>query len=731
MPDTILHVAIPVPLRRQFDYLPGPQFTSMPLSPGMRLSVPFGKRQQQVGLLLALTQKTAVPRNRLKSINTVIDPAPLFDKQQLELLLWASQYYQHPVGEVVFAALPGLLRQGKPAERKSDSVYVSTTDRQTALASLQRAPKQRQVFNSIIDRPKGISQAELSHQHGNIHQPLLALLKKRLIKKVPPGRDTNGHQPPPVTLNPDQSAAVKSITQEMSRYHARLLQGITGSGKTEVYIEAIRKVIARGKQALVLVPEISLTPQFLERLQARLPVSITSMHSGLGRTARLHNWLAARQGEAQVIIGTRSAVWTPLKNPGVFIIDEEHDSSYKQEEGFRYSARDVAIMRAQMAGVPVVLGSATPSLESIHNVQTGKFKTSCLPQRVGTSSTPEIRLVNLQNQQITGAFSTSLLQAIKANLINGQQTLLFLNRRGHSPAILCHHCGWLCGCERCSINMTWHKEKQKLVCHHCDKQQALPDKCRECGGMNLIKVGHGTQRISQTISEHFPEANILRIDKDSTRRCGSMDAMLQAITSGQAQILIGTQMLAKGHHFPNVTLVGIIDADSGLLSADFRATERMAQLIIQVSGRAGRAETKGTVYIQTHYPNHPLLQALVHKGYSHFAQSLLAEREQALLPPYSFIALLRAEAKDKQLAVRFLDFACRSLGEQQATIQLSGPYAAPIEKKQGRYRYQLVLQTHNRAVFKSVLADWLVRLENSAPAQRVRWSLDIDPQDML
>ena len=596
----------------------------------------------------------------------MIDAAPLFAAEHLALLRWASRYYQHPVGEVVFTALPGLLRQGKT------------------------------------------------------------------MPETPPPPEKKPADPvAAIKLNPDQAAALKAIDRREDGYRAHLLQGVTGSGKTEVYIELSRRIIAAGRQALILVPEIGLTPQFLQRLQQRLPAVIAVLHSKLGEAQRLQNWLAARDGRAQVIVGTRSAVWTPLKNPGLFIVDEEHDLSYKQETGFRYSARDVAVMRARMAAAPVVLGSATPSLESVRNARAGKFQLSRLRQRAAGAAAPAVKLINLQNQQIRGAFSQTLLQALQENLDAGNQSLLFLNRRGYAPAIFCHGCGWIARCPRCSINMTWHQAEKKLLCHHCERRRPLPAACPECGGGRLLQVGHGTQRLSHTIAELFPRATVLRIDRDSTRRRGSMREMIAQIESGAAQILVGTQMLAKGHHFPAVTLVGIVDADGGLLGADFRATERMAQLITQVSGRAGRADKPGAVYIQTHYPEHPLLQRLLRKGYDAFAASLLRERREAGLPPFRYLALLRAEAQDGAQAVKFLDFARARLARATTAITLSGPYVAPIEKKQGRRRYQLLLQTGDRRHFQSRLGAWLETLENSAEAKKTRWSLDIDPQDML
>ena len=531
-------------------------------------------------------------------------------------------------------------------------------------------------------------------------------------------------------LNPQQIQAINAITANPDTHGAHLLQGVTGSGKTEVYIEAVRRVLAQNRQALILVPEIGLTTQFIDRLRQRLAVDIRVQHSALNKTESLRNWLAARNGEAPVIIGTRSAVWTPLHAPGIYVVDEEHDPSYKQGSGFRYSARDIVLVRGKFDGVPVVLGSATPSLETIKNVTSGKYAQLNLPARVSGAKPPEIRFINLRNEPVFGAVSKILLNRISATLDQGNQALLFLNRRGYAPVILCHGCGWYAECSRCSVKMTFHKDKHCLVCHHCEARRQLPATCPDCGQADLVEVGHGTQHLDQTLAEHFPGARILRIDRDSTRRKGSMEKMLREITTGDADILIGTQMLAKGHHFPRLTLVGIIDADAGLLSTDFRASERMAQLIVQVSGRAGREERPGVVYIQTHFPGHPLLRTLVEQGYTGFAGTLLRERKHACLPPYASLALLGAEATGPETAENFLREA-RSHLEDNNGLHILGPVAAPIEKRRGRYRSQLLIQSGSRNTLRKALTPWCRSLESMPGATRTRWYLDIDPQDML
>ena len=657
-----------MPLQRHYDYAIGEQFSQVEFLPGMRVSVPFGRRREQVGIALAVAERTTVPAQRLKSISNVIDHEPLFSARHFALLRWAADYYHYPLGETLFSALPALLRRGKGLKERG--------------------------------------------------KPGTAAPAKSVVED----RDFD--------LNPQQIQAIDAITASTDAHHTHVLQGITGSGKTEVYIEAVRRVTEQGRQALILVPEIGLTTQFIDRLKQRLPVDVLLQHSALNDTERLRNWLAARNGEAPVIIGTRSAVWTPLQAPGLYVVDEEHDPSYKQDRGLRYSARDIAVVRGKFDGVPVALGSATPSLETMNNVNGGKYLKQVLPARAAGAKPPEIRIIDLRRQPVSGALSKTLLNEIARTLETNNQALLFLNRRGYAPVILCHACGWYAECARCSAKMTFHKDKDLLVCHHCDARRHLPALCPDCEQSELLEVGHGTQRLDQTLARHFPDAKILRIDRDSTRRKGAMEKMLQEITTGDADLLIGTQMLAKGHHFPRLTLVGIVDADAGLLSADFRAGERMAQLIVQVSGRAGREQRPGVVYIQTHFPEHPLLQTLVNRDYHEFAGLLLKERRHAQLPPYTHLALLGAEATRQEAAEKFLRLARNRL-QNRDNLAVFGPLAAPIEKRRGRYRSQLLIQSDNRNTLRRALTPWRRALEAMQEAKRVRWYLDIDPQDLL
>ena len=722
-----------MPLRRHYDYVIGENFRQVEFLPGTRVSVPFGRRKDQVGMVLGVVDQSPLQPDQLKSVSKVIDYEPLFSPRHFELLCWAADYYHYPVGEVLFSTLPGLLRKGKSVERGYDEIFrVSAEGRKTDPGN--NAPAQIALLRILRTCPGGLTRQELRTKQTQYAKPLKALLEKGLVRRLiagvagPVAAETEDRG---FALNQRQIQAINSITAKTDAHHTHVLQGITGSGKTEVYIEAVRRVVEQNRQALILVPEIGLTTQFIDRLKRRLPVDIRVQHSALNETERLRNWLAARNGEAAVIIGTRSAVWTPLKSPGIYVVDEEHDPSYKQESGFRYSAKDIAIVRGKLDNVPVVLGSATPSLETLKNIRSRKYGEQHLPTRASGAKSPETRFINLRNEPVSGAVSKTLLDEIAITLEKNNQVLLFLNRRGYAPVILCHSCGWYAECGHCSVKMTYHKDKNRLICHHCDARRVLPARCPNCDEAELIEVGHGTQRLDQTLTEHFPDARILRIDRDSTRRKGSMERMIKEITTGKADILIGTQMLAKGHHFPRLTLVGIIDADAGLLSTDFRASERLAQLIVQVSGRAGREDRPGVVFIQTHFPEHPLLQTLVAQGYDQFAGLLLAERKKAQLPPYSYLALLGAEAAGREAAEKFLHEARNRLKQYSADLRIFGPVNAPIEKRRGRYRNQLLIQSANRNVLRKAMAQWCRLLESIPGANRTRWSLDIDPQDML
>ena len=731
----VLRVAVPTPLRRSFDYLPPKDIELSALKPGVRLRLPFG-RSEVVGILLEVTQQAQVAAVRLKRAIQPLDAEPILSPDLLWLLQWASQYYQHPIGEVFQQALPVLLRQGRPARSKGLEHWRLTATGQTLDANdVSRAPRQAELLALLKPHPNGISASELNRQQTQWRPVMARLLEKTWVEKTERPASPPPTQPAGVIpeLNNDQQQAVSRILATEGNYHAFLLDGVTGSGKTEVYLRVIESLLADNQQVLVLVPEIGLTPQLVSRFRRRFHATpIVVLHSGLNDQERLQAWLSAAKGEAGVIIGTRSALLTPLARPGMIIVDEEHDLSFKQQEGFRYSARDLAVVRARHLNIPVILGSATPALESLYNCDRERFTRLHLPERAGTASVPEFSLLDVRGQKLDNGLSAQLLTHIQSHLDSDGQVLLFINRRGFAPVLMCHDCGWHARCNRCDAHMTVHQHAHRLRCHHCGSERPLPVNCPDCAGTEMLQVGYGTERVEQVLQAHFPTTAILRIDRDTTRRKGAMQAMLEQVKQGKSQILVGTQMLAKGHHFPNLTLVGLLDADYGLFSADFRAAERLGQLVLQVAGRAGRAERRGEVLIQTHHPESPLLQNLLSHDYGRFAQALLAERQAANLPPFSHLALLRAEAVDSQAPLRFLEEARIQADTLNcAGVELYGPFPAPMERRAGRSRAQLLLQSNSRSILQQLLTSWLQRLETLKSGRKVRWSIDVDPLEMF
>ncbi len=728
MSARFLKLAVPSPLYREFDYLPPPGADARTLVPGIRLKLPFGRREV-VGVLLGASERAGVATERLKPARRALDETPLLPPDMLELARWAADYYRHPIGEVVQALLPVPLRQGKAALAPAAACWRLTAEgRRGDPAALGRAPRQRSLHALLALHPDGLTAEVLAEMQPGYTTALRALVKRGWAERfnreaVTPGKPLAGP-----TLNTAQLKAAAEVRAALGGYKAFLLDGVTGSGKTEVYLAAMEAALGRGRQVLVLLPEINLTPQTLARFRARFGGGVTAFHSGLSEGERLAAWLAARDGKAQVIVGTRSAAWLPLKSPGLFVVDEEHDASFKQHEGFRYSARDLAVVRAQRAQVPVLLGSATPSLESLHNAMQGRYTRLTLPERAGSARHPSMKLLDIRSRPLVAGLSDLLLDAVKRHLTAGGQVLLFLNRRGYAPAFLCHDCGTVEQCKRCDARMTLHGAK-RLVCHHCGAERPAPARCTHCGGAAFGLLGQGTERIEQALAELFPDSGVARVDRDSTRRKGSMEKILDEVQRGERRLLVGTQMLAKGHDFPNVTLVGVLDADQGLFSADFRASERMAQLITQVAGRAGRADKPGEVLIQTHQPDHPLLQHLVREGYGSFAAAALAERRAAGLPPYAAFALLRAEAPAAEAPTAFLEAARGLLSGYlgKSGVELLGPAPAPMERRAGRYRAHLLLQAAQRAPLQKLLAEAVPELAELKQARKVRWSIDVDP----
>ncbi|RMM65393.1 Primosome assembly protein PriA [Pseudomonas savastanoi pv. glycinea] len=738
VPDAILRLALPSPLRRLFDYRAPAGVSRSALQPGMRLRVPFGRREM-IGILVEVVDHSEVPADKLKPAIALLDSEAPLPPALFKLCLWTSQYYQHSLGDTLSWALPVLLRQGELAESRQERFWHVAPGASVGDPRIARAPKQREALTTLAQHPHGVAHQLLSKLMLNKDSLNLLLAKELVYVEVrshaPSARHEHWLAQPELPLNTEQRAAYEAIRAGFDSFHAFLLAGVTGSGKTEVYLQLIRETLEAGKQALVLIPEINLGPQTLARFEQRFNARIALLHSAVNDRERLDAWLAARDGEADIIIGTRSALFTPMKNPGLIIIDEEHDGSYKQQEGLRYHARDLALVRARQENIPIVLGSATPSLESLHNAYTGRYGLLRLNQRAGGAQQPRFMRLDVKSRPLDSGISGPMQQAIGQTLAAGQQVLVFLNRRGFAPTLLCHDCGWMSGCQRCDARMTVHQRSGELRCHHCGYVERVPRQCPSCGKVDLRPVGAGTERAEERLAILFPDFPVLRVDRDSTSRKDAMNQLFATIQRGQPCILVGTQMLAKGHHFPRVTLVSILDADGGLFSGDFRASERMAQLIVQVAGRAGRAEEPGKVIIQTHLADHPLLIQLTEQGYFAFAEQALSERRSAGLPPFSHLALLRAEAHKPGQAEAFLDQACSDAEQLVAQmglggIELLGPVPAPMERRAGRYRAQLLIQSSARAPLHKLLATWLLALEQMPSGRQVRWSLDVDPVDL-
>ncbi|ANS84189.1 Primosomal protein N' [Vibrio scophthalmi] len=732
MRPTIARVALPVPLDKQFDYLiPNHLFPII----GGRVAVPFG-RQSLIGIVTELTNQSQFTQSQLKPIKQVLDQQPVWPESLYQLLKWCSQFYQHPLGETLANAMPSALRKGKAADFSTLVEWQLTEQGKNQLMQgLGRAVKQEQAMRAL--QYGAVSHQQLLDQDINstVLKNLLekgwveSIEKKPTIHAWPREIEAQVDKP---KLNQEQAVAIATVNSS-DGFACYLLEGVTGSGKTEVYLNLIKPVLEAGKQALVLVPEIGLTPQTINRFRKRFNVPVEVIHSGLNETERLNAWLSARDKAAGIVIGTRSALLTPFADLGIIIVDEEHDSSYKQQDSLRYHARDVAVMRANKAQIPIVLGSATPALETLHNALTGKYHYLQLTQRAGSAKPTTNKVLDVKGLYLESGLSAPLIAEMRKHLSAGNQVMLFLNRRGFSPALMCHECGWIAECKRCDAYYTYHQYSNEIRCHHCGSQQPIIHQCQGCGSTNLVTVGVGTEQLEGQLSQLFPEYKAIRIDRDSTRRKGSLESALSAIRKGEYQILIGTQMLAKGHHFPDVTLVALLDVDGSLYSSDFRASERLAQLFIQVAGRAGRASKPGEVILQTHHPEHTLLQALLNQSYGHFAQTALQERKMAMLPPYTYLTLLRAEANNSQVVESFLRQVRYTLEAHPLfddTCQVLGPTPAPLAKKAGKYRWQLLLQTQTRPLMQRLLMSAKPAIELLPDSKKVRWSLDIEPQDL-
>ena len=700
---------------------------------GVRVQVPFGSRQV-IGVVVQAIDSSAVPTEKLRSVYRILDSKPVFPKELMDLLNWASRYYHHPPGEVFTTALPVLLRKGQAAAIVEKEFYSWAGPLPVPTDEFKRAPVKARIANYLAELDgKPVGADTLVRLSAGWRSSIASLLDKGWVSctraQTIPANKSTATAP---ELSDEQQFAVDKVISSLGTNQRFLLDGVTGSGKTEVYLQCIQAASEQRLQSLVLVPEISLTPQLMRRFEQRLDGCLVSLHSGLNDSYRLQNWLCCAQGHADVVIGTRSSVLVPLPRLGLVIVDEEHDASLKQQDGFRYHARDLALLRAQSNTCPIVLGSATPSFESLNNADNGKFTKLMLTRRAGAANPPTLGLMDIRRRKLIEGMSDRMIEAIRSHIGNEGQALVFINRRGFSPTLLCNDCGAAADCRRCDANMTVHSRHKRLRCHHCGAERAIPSGCEACGSEQLDFIGYGTERIADALHVIFPDVPIARIDRDSTRRKGALEQQLARATSGDAKILVGTQMLAKGHHFPKLTLVGILDADRGLFGTDFRSLEHMGQLILQVAGRAGRETQAGSVLIQTRNPENPLLQTLVAEGYAHFADIAMEERKRAELPPYSFMAIVRAEAAAAQEPHRFLmEVASYLNNNRSGYLDVLGPAPAPMERLAGRFRSQLLLQSDKRSTLNHNLSNLSTKIDSLTGARRCRWSIDVDPIDMF
>ncbi|MFC4159092.1 primosomal protein N' [Chitinimonas lacunae] len=717
-----VRVALDVPLAGCFDYRVE---LATAADIGRRAVVPFGNKRR-VGVIVETVAEPA-GQYAIKPVETILDDMPALPADLLELFHFCADYYQHPLGQVIHTALPGRFREPAPFRSKEAQRYQAVDA--VALRQLlpARAVMQHRLATELAHSRSEAELRALAPGAWKVVQQWLAIGWVKAVQAVPPPFDPADAVGP--VLNAEQQTAVEAIAAAEG-FQPFLLHGVTGSGKTEVYLRAIAAALARGRQVLVLVPEINLTPQLETRFRARFPkVSLVSLHSGVADGERAAGWVAAATGQARLVIGTRLAVFTPMPELGLVIVDEEHDSSFKQQDGLRYSARDMAVYRARQRGVAVVLGSATPALESWHNAEIGRYRRLGLSQRaVVGAEQPEVLLLPTRRQPLQEGLHRHSLQAIGERLARREQVLVFLNRRGYAPVMMCGECGWMAACRRCSARFTLHLRERVLRCHYCGLEDRLPPVCPGCGNQDLRPLGQGTQRLEDLLIARFPHAQVLRIDRDSTRRKGSFAAALDDIHGGRADILVGTQMLAKGHDFPRLTLVVVVGADGGLFAADFRAAERLYAQLAQVAGRAGRAEHRGEVIVQTDFPEHPLYEALAQGDYAAFAASELAERHRASFPPFVHQAVLRAEAAEIEDALAFLRQAA-TLAPLCDGVELFDPVPAAMQRLNDRERAQLLLQSPHRGRLQSVLADWM-RALRALKGVKVRWALDVDPLEI-
>jgi len=675
-----------------------------------------------------------IDSKKLKAITRCVDGESIIGQSLFKIITWVSHYYHTPIGEVVKVALPGVYQ---PKAIDTQLMYQLSDDLElgSIQASLKNAPKQNELFNLLASINHAVAIETINTLGTSGRRALNELIKKQIVKVKQTAKawpKYTAELEAPLSLSADQKRVFDQLTTDLESFKVCLLRGVTGSGKTEIYLQLAVNVLNRGEQVLVLVPEISLTPQLINRFERRLGYKAAVLHSGLTEKNRRLAWQAAASGQAKVIIGTRSAIFVAARDLGLIIVDEEHDMSYKQQEGVRYHARDVATMRAKIEDIPILLGSATPSLESLANVKRDRYQLFELNQRVGEAVMPKIHLLSMEQLPIKHGLSTTLINAIEKNLVKEQQSLIFINRRGYAPVVMCKSCGESFNCERCNARLTYHDD-HSLRCHHCGFEQTDHNACFNCGSDSLIRLGQGTQRIEQVLSKLFPQANIARLDRDAVQKKEQLESLLENVSANRVDILVGTQMLSKGHDFPSVTLVGVINCDQGLFGLDFHSTESMVQQLIQVSGRAGRGRNAGKVLIQTHFPAHPIYSHVKNHNYMQFAEQELHLRQESGFPPYRHLAIIRASSQKQQAAMTFLHWL-KQLGDKAQThgtnVLLLDPVDSPMVKRSGRYRAQLLVSSTSRAARASFLSKWIAQFEHDKRTRQVRWSIDVDPLDL-
>lgn len=726
-----IQVAVPAPLHGVFDYLTPETSEPNQLCVGQRILVPFGARKL-IGIITAIKEGEPNSGRKTKAYLKSFESMPTFNPILMALLSWAADYYGHPIGECLMTAMPKTLKQAKlrPSYKLT---HWSRTDKK--FAGRNNATKQKKLLDFVESHSENVWEDELRH----------AGFTKSFANKLSDAGYLEPHAQSTLSLamqvridssepilNQEQAQTCAQIAKNFGQFHASLIHGITGSGKTEVYIALVKEALKKGAQALILVPEINLTPQTFSRFQSQLGLPIATMHSGMSEKERFITRDLAETGHAQVIIGTRSAIFTPTKKLGLIIVDEEHDQSYKQFDNFKYSARDLAVKRAQLENCNIVLGSATPSAETMLNAKSGKYAWLSLHQRAGAGRHPSLGLIDMRAHSSDDALSQPLLKNIKHQLDAGNQVIIFQNRRGFSPTLMCYDCGWICPCPNCDTRLSVHQHPMHLQCHHCGHKQTLLHQCANCNSTNIQPVGSGTERLEQSLNYHFPYTSTVRLDRDQIKTQTDMECAIEIINKGEPCLIIGTQMLAKGHDFHNVTLVAIIDSDALFFSSDFRATEKGLQQLLQVAGRTGRGDKKGHVLIQTRHPDHPIFEHIRDNDYLTFIEEELEIRERCALPPYSRMLTLRSEAASAEKAERALAHAKNIIQPMVAnnSCYIAGPIAAVISRKQNIYRYYLHIFADS-IKRRTQLANLAPQLAKQAPFKQVRLSVDVDPMDYI